>query len=354
MIKDNKIHLGEDKERGGIRMSELGQQLKEARLQKGLSLDDVQEMTKIRKRYLEAIESGDYKVLPGSFYVRAFIKTYAETVGLNPDELLEGHKKDVPAAETEATMEPIIQKRSSRPASERNNKWLSTVLPWTFLGLILVLIYLYMSNQNSNIPDNEVADNPSTEQVNPQTPTTPDNNASEEPDSTVGGGDQEDQGTSEETTPEQTPEEDKTQEEPAEQPVTISQSGKSGNITIFDVAGGSADEPVKVEIKASGQSWLEVYRGENSKGEKLQSGLTSDGDSFSFELDSQGMYIKSGYAPATVITVNGEVVTDGKTTNRIRLLRVENSNSDQNNTTSTDESTSTTDSNTNSGTDSGE
>lgn len=77
-------------------MSELGQQLREARLQKGMSLDDVQEMTKIRKRYLEAIEAGDYKVLPGSFYVRAFIKTYAETVGLNPDELLEGHKKTYP------------------------------------------------------------------------------------------------------------------------------------------------------------------------------------------------------------------------------------------------------------------
>ena len=54
-------------------------------------------------------------MLPGSFYVRAFIKTYAETVGLNPDELLEGHKKDVPEEETEATMEPVIQKRSSRP-----------------------------------------------------------------------------------------------------------------------------------------------------------------------------------------------------------------------------------------------
>ena len=55
-------------------------------------------------------------MLPGSFYVRAFIKTYAETVGLNADELLEGHKKDVPAETAEATMEPVIQKRSSRPA----------------------------------------------------------------------------------------------------------------------------------------------------------------------------------------------------------------------------------------------
>ncbi len=91
-------------------MSELGQQLREARLQKGMSLDDVQEMTKIRKRYLEAIEAGDYKVLPGSFYVRAFIKTYAEAVGINPEELLEGHKQDVPKTEAEPTMEPVMAK----------------------------------------------------------------------------------------------------------------------------------------------------------------------------------------------------------------------------------------------------
>lgn len=38
-------------------MSELGRHLKEARLQKGMSLDDVQEVTKIRKKYLEAIEA---------------------------------------------------------------------------------------------------------------------------------------------------------------------------------------------------------------------------------------------------------------------------------------------------------
>ena len=322
-------------------MSELGQQLKEARLQKGLSLDDVQEMTKIRKRYLEAIESGDYKVLPGSFYVRAFIKTYAETVGLNPDELLEGHKKDVPETEQEATMEPVITKRSSRSSSERNNKWLSTVLPWTFLALILVLIYVYAIKEDKT-NQVETPSNP-TEQVPPANETPSDDEGAtgedtEEPGTDVGGGEQQDPNDTQETP---TDEEEPT-EEPAEQPITITQSGKSGNITIFDVAGGSAEETVKVEIKASGESWLEVYKGENSRGEKLQSGLTADGDSFSFDLGSEGMYIKSGYAPATVITVNGEVVTDGKTTNRIRLERVEgssSSSSDQGNTAGEDEST---------------
>ncbi|WP_211745881.1 helix-turn-helix domain-containing protein [Paenibacillus sp. Marseille-Q4541] len=318
-------------------MSELGQQLKEARLQKGLSLDDVQEMTKIRKRYLEAIESGDYKVLPGSFYVRAFIKTYAETVGLNPDELLEGHKKDVPAPEQEATMEPVIQKRSSRPASERNNKWLSMVLPWTFLALILILIYVYAIKGNIG-NQAEVPNEPGTEQVDPpvtENPTPPE--GTDEPGSEVGGGDnQEDPNGSEETP---TDEEPPTEEEPTEQPITVAESGKSGNITIFDVTGGSSDEPVKVEIKASGLSWMEVYKGENSSGEKLFRDNTAEGQTYSFDLDSEGMYIKSGYAPATVITVDGEVVTDGKTTNRIRLQRVEDTNSDQNNASTDEEST---------------
>lgn len=62
-------------------MSELGRHLKEARLQKGMSLDDVQEVTKIRKKYLEAIEAGDYKVLPGSFYVGPLSKPMLKQSG---------------------------------------------------------------------------------------------------------------------------------------------------------------------------------------------------------------------------------------------------------------------------------
>ena len=63
-------------------MTELGARLKEARLAKGYSLEDLQEITKIQKRYLIGIEEGNYSIMPGSFYVRAFIKQYAEAVGL--------------------------------------------------------------------------------------------------------------------------------------------------------------------------------------------------------------------------------------------------------------------------------
>ncbi|MGO4531454.1 RodZ domain-containing protein [Paenibacillus sp. 2TAF8] len=323
-------------------MSELGQQLREARLQKGMSLDDVQEMTKIRKRYLEAIEAGDYKVLPGSFYVRAFIKTYAETVGLNPDELLEGHKKDVPAEATEATMEPVIQKRSNRPV-ERSNRWMSVALMWTFPILIFVLLYVYMANNKGDdtnpqgLDDTKITDSqkpandkpdPSSDNGQAATPPATDSGSKDTGKGEAGGNGggseatgqtgEQNNGQTDGQTDGQTGENQEGAPPSTPGSVTVSEDGKSGNITNFKVS-GSAGQPVTVTIKATGNSWLEVYKGENSSGEKLQYGNTADGDTFTFTLDSTGMYIKSGYAAATTIDVGGQVVTDGKATNRIRL-----------------------------------
>ncbi|MFM9277249.1 RodZ family helix-turn-helix domain-containing protein [Paenibacillus jiagnxiensis] len=327
-------------------MSELGQQLREARLQKGLSLDDVQDMTKIRKRYLEAIEAGDYKVLPGTFYVRAFIKTYAETVGLNADELLEGHKKDVPVQEQEATMEPVVQKRAARASGERNMKWMSSALMWLFPILILVLIYIYIETRNNGTtPPNDVAQNNNQSQTPPATGggkgtgsqetgnqgTTPPaggtgNDTSAPPQGetgttngeTGGGGLTDGQG---ETPPDNTGTEQPGTDEGTgtTEGVAVTEDGKAGKTTIFSVSSASGG-PVKVEIQATGTSWLEVYRGENSSGEKLQYGMTEAGQNYSFDFDERGLYIKSGAASATSITVGGHPVTDGKATTRIRLV----------------------------------
>lgn len=327
-------------------MSELGQQLREARLEKGMSLDDVQEMTKIRKRYLEAIEAGDYKVLPGNFYVRAFIKTYAETVGLNPDELLEEHK-EVSLSQPEATMEPIIQKRSSnRPPTERNVKWLSTVLMWTFPILIIAVIYIYVSSLDEKTDKTVDSDQKITGNVQDPTkelpvtePTGNGGDATTTPDTTTG---EVNGGTDTVVTP-------PVEETPVEVPVTVTQDGKRGKDTIYKVS-GTDTTPIPVEIKVTGKSWVEIYRGSNSKGEKLYFGNTTEGETLNFDMDNQGMYIKSGYSPATEISVAGQVVTDGKTTTRILLERdttnsdvgSDSTNTGTSNTTSTNNSTNTT------------
>lgn len=290
-------------------MSELGRQLKEARLQKGMSLDDVQEVTKIRKKYLEAIESGDYKVLPGSFYVKAFIKTYAEAVGMSPDELLEEHGY-VPTPPVDTTMETVIQKRSRRPETERNAKWLPTVLMWTFPILIIVVIYIYASSLNKPDPDQIDQTSMTNEQQDPTT-------AQTSPPATGGGVVAPTSSADVAATPEPTVEPTPTPT-PTPESITVTPDGKSGKTTKFKVTAPAGSE-VKVEISATGVSWLEVYKGENSKGEKLSFGNTAAGDHMSFVLGSEGMYIKSGYSPATEITVNGQVITDEKTSSRLLL-----------------------------------
>lgn len=66
----------------------LADQLKRVRLEKDISLAEVEECTKIQTKYLEILEEGNYKELPGDVYAKTWIKIYGEFLGLNTKELL--------------------------------------------------------------------------------------------------------------------------------------------------------------------------------------------------------------------------------------------------------------------------
>lgn len=323
-------------------MSDLGQQLREARLARGLSLDDVQEMTKIRKRYLEAIESGDYKVLPGSFYVRAFIKTYAETVGVDADELLAEHRQNVPSSDPEPTMEPVIQKRRSRQHAERNSKWLSTTLMWSFAGLILIVIYLYFTiwgNTDQSAGDKQPDPTPVTEGRTPAGSGNSAGNGQADGGTgnavggdAVGGNDSAnpgngantgtDPGTNDGTdTGTDNTGTDDTDGNTGGENIAVVPDGKDGSATKFKVQ-NAGTTPVQVVITATGESWVEVRKGSRN-GEKLYFGKTKDGDVLTYDIVPEGLYILSGASGNTAITVAGQPIEDGKTTSRF-LLNLDN------------------------------
>lgn len=67
--------------------AKIGAALEQARKQKGLTLDEAEHATKIRKRYLDGLEREDFGVLPDAVYARGFLKTYANYLGLDGEEL---------------------------------------------------------------------------------------------------------------------------------------------------------------------------------------------------------------------------------------------------------------------------
>ena len=71
----------------------VGNKLRDARARRKLSLQEVEEATKIRARYLQAIENEDWDELPGDIYARAFIRTYGSLLGLDGDRLAEEQRQ---------------------------------------------------------------------------------------------------------------------------------------------------------------------------------------------------------------------------------------------------------------------
>lgn len=105
-------------------MLDIGNTLREARIRRGLTIKDVEEVTKIRSKYLEALEENDYEVLPGSTYVKAFLRTYATFLKLDPDELLDEYRYRPEWRKDEQGLvrAEVVQRPRSRTAAERKKQ----------------------------------------------------------------------------------------------------------------------------------------------------------------------------------------------------------------------------------------
>jgi hypothetical protein len=75
--------------------SDLAQRMREARAARALSLDEAERVTKIRRKYLEAIEAGDFAQLPDGPPARGFVKNYARYLGFDPERALSEFEAEV-------------------------------------------------------------------------------------------------------------------------------------------------------------------------------------------------------------------------------------------------------------------
>ena len=124
-------------------LHKLGEVLRTAREAKGVDLARVERDTKIRARYLTALETGDYAELPGSVYTKGFLRNYAAYLGLDPEYLVDLYRLESAAPLTER---PTVH-APPRPITTRRNRAL-VVTPGAIaaalltVGVAAIIIYL--------------------------------------------------------------------------------------------------------------------------------------------------------------------------------------------------------------------
>jgi cytoskeletal protein RodZ len=111
----------------------VGKRLREARTRRKLTLPEVEAATKIRGRYLQAIENEDWDQLPGDTYARAFIRTYAALLGLDGERLAEEQRRARGSARPGERL-PRVDPRPRRVTRRRRSR------PRVPSGLIAVLV----------------------------------------------------------------------------------------------------------------------------------------------------------------------------------------------------------------------
>lgn len=275
--------------RGGERVSELGTLLKRARTERGMSLEQLQDITKIRKRYLEAIEEGDYGVLPGNFYARAFIKSYAEAVGLNPDEVVRMYRgaieQPVPA------VEPVRAKSRTKAFAntDRIARWAATLLVLFFFVLIAAIIYHFVLSNRDGGQDNLADDTRLTD----RTETSQNNEVPgrvELPGAQPG--------------PEPVaPPAEETPPEPELVYVTT-----DGTTHIYNLTNASS---VVLELTVTeAECWVWVKKGGND-GEEIAQKTYKQGETLTWEIDDSA-YIRLGYPFGVELKVNGIAIEKDK------------------------------------------
>ncbi|MBC1420737.1 helix-turn-helix domain-containing protein [Listeria seeligeri] len=282
-------------------MTELGDKLKQARREKGLSLDDLQQITKIQKRYLVAIEEGNYAVMPGKFYARAFIKQYAEAVGLDSATLFDEFESEVP----ETPQQEVVNNEPSRVQSKRNpmpaqsvgnqvnsrNRFfdiLPKILIALFIVFILFIVWFFLLNKQDS----------STEKVKTDTsnPTVKVEDSTKSEDTTK---DTAKKDTTEKDTTTKDKEATDTNKEDTKE-LEVTKGETSGNATTYTVKN---TDKMKLSLSATGDSWIGVSDVSGNTIENVT--LSSQNPSAEVDLGTnETVTVVIGNAPVTTVKIN--------------------------------------------------
>jgi cytoskeleton protein RodZ len=259
---------------------EIGNSLREARIRKGLDLKEAEEATKIRSKYLQALEDDDFEVIPGPAFVKGFLRTYATFLGLDADLLLDEYRSRY---EPNQELHPVAR----RPVADtrRGPRRQSNLVVVGAVALVLLLVLAWWArgdDETSATLDPVAVETSSTTTL----ATVPALDAGEEGEGATNGG---------------------TEEGSAEgEPAGSEGAAEEGDGTAGDaVTTTTLEGRLVVEVTAArGRCWLLIKEG-SANGRILYSGTLEAGDSV--RLDQTDTYWANVGAPSTLdLTLNGE------------------------------------------------
>ncbi len=266
-------------------MASIGQQLREAREARGLSLEDVAAETRIRLEYLEAIENDNFAALPDDVVTRGFVRNFARAVGLDPETLMTA--LGAPRIEILTAEQFHIESEIDEPLAPSAVPWRRLVsalaLVVGVLAVLGALMWLYpqrtvwlervglaglLVNENGTIPM--------------PTPTVLIAGAETQEGETIA------------TTPTPTP-------TPTATPVpTATRPPRTPTPTPGEAAPPIAAEGLQVQVQAEQDVWLLV----EVDGQKMFEGLMQPGDTLEW-IGRERIFLRTGNAGGTRVFVNG-------------------------------------------------
>src|SRR3954447_5107631 len=120
-------------------MADIGATLREARMRARIDISEVETATKIRAKYLRALENEEWDLLPGPTFVKSFLRTYGEFLGMDVTHLLEEYKRqhERPSDLDQLPISPHSTARTRAPRPPRIPR------AWFVAAAIVALLVLF-------------------------------------------------------------------------------------------------------------------------------------------------------------------------------------------------------------------
>ena len=141
-------------------MEQIGARLREARMRGKIDINQVESDTKIRAKYLRAMENEEWSLLPGEIYAKTFLRTYADYLGLDSREVLDDYRRQYERP-TDHDLRPLTsgRERDRRPGGGRRQQPQPRggggfpIPPWALVLIVLVVVVAalwYVGSRNGS------------------------------------------------------------------------------------------------------------------------------------------------------------------------------------------------------------